>query len=81
MRDKVGKPWDARLVDWMSRGSSRAGSKKNTPQSLVIGAVSGLAVATASQSVMSFWIVVGVLIVVAFVWRVAPSAIARLRRR
>jgi hypothetical protein len=81
MRDKGGKPWDARLVDWMSRGSSRVGSNKSTPQSLVIGAVSGLAVATASQSVMSFGIVVGVLIVVVFVWRAAPSAIARLRRR
>jgi hypothetical protein len=66
MRDKVGKPWDARLVYWMSRGSRRAGSNKNTPQGFAIGAVSGLAVATASQSAMSFGIVVGVLIVVAF---------------
>ena len=38
VRDADGKPWDARLVDWMSRGSDRApqgGRRRMTPRQML----------------------------------------------
>jgi hypothetical protein len=55
------KPWDARLVDWMSRGAAEAKSQSSL-SNMLIGGVCGIVVASVSAP-SSTWLLVAVLVI------------------
>jgi hypothetical protein len=55
------KPWDARLVDWMSRGPAESKSQSSL-SSMLVGGVCGVAVASVSAPTLT-WLLIALVVI------------------